>query len=140
MQPSNKHLLLEECSSFLHGAIEGLFSVGDCCGGLHHVIWFAGQEPLEGFHVLGEVGEDCFSRFWHQILEVGTDRFGRIFLLEGPEEAGFDRVPAGFVNPEGLQFVPPRLGGASEDAGQFLNFAAVIPGSNFCSSLNSVNK
>jgi hypothetical protein len=65
---------------------------------------------------------------------------GRIFLFEGPEEAGFDHVPAGFVNLAGFQAVPPGLGRASEDAGQFSNFVAVIPGGNFCSDLDFVYK
>jgi hypothetical protein len=61
-------------------------------------------------------------------------------LFKGPEKTGFDSLPAGIVNHEGLQAVPPGLGRASEDAGELSDFAAVIPGDNFGGGLNPVDQ
>jgi hypothetical protein len=68
---------------------------------------------------LGEVSKEHFSRLLHQFLEIGANCLRDVFLLEGSEEAGFDGIPADFVDPKSLQAVPPGLGGASTDAEKF---------------------
>jgi len=62
-----------------------------------------------------------------------------VFLFEGSEEAGFDSIPAGLIDFEGFQAVPPGLGRTFEDAGQLLYFVAVIAPGDLSASLNSLN-
>jgi hypothetical protein len=108
---------------------------GISLGGLRHVIGFTGNESFDHFDILGEVVEDSYSWFLHEVLKVSTYSFGRVFLLEGVEEAGLDGIPASLVSSKGLQAVPPRLGLSLDDASQFLDLSLVIPsgddGSNF---------
>jgi hypothetical protein len=102
--------------------------VFDSSCGLQCVNGFAGHEWFEGFHVPGKVGEDSFPKFQHLVLKIGADSLGRVLQFEGLEETGFDSVPSGFVDLEGFQAVPPRLGWTSENAVQFLYFVLTIPG------------
>jgi hypothetical protein len=62
-----------------------------------------------------------------------------VFLFEGSEEAGFDSIPAGLIDFEGFQAVPPGLGRTFEDAGPLLYFVAVITPGDLSASLNSLN-
>jgi hypothetical protein len=59
---SNKELGLVELTQGDLGVLPDLLLVVVSLDGLWHVIGFAQHEPLKGFHILGKVEVDSFSR------------------------------------------------------------------------------
>jgi hypothetical protein len=82
VEPSNKHPSLDELSSVDPGVLVDLFLLIVHLGGLGHLVWFVGQEHLEGYHILSEVVKYSLSGSLHEILELSTYDFGRVFLFE----------------------------------------------------------
>jgi hypothetical protein len=56
------------------------------------------------------------------------------------KKAGLYFVPAFLINLENLQTVPPGLGSATEDAGQFLNLSFVVPGGNIVCNFSTLDE
>jgi hypothetical protein len=67
VEPSSEHLVLNDSNDIFVDMSYEAFAVFIGSHSLGCDIWFAGEEALEGFYVLGEVDKDHISRFLHQI-------------------------------------------------------------------------